>query len=339
MLWWLLSACVLSKVDNSTLTQVSPEVLAIPDVAMACAVGETTVPLMTAVDDEKLRRSIAFSLISAAMCSEVRVWDAELERRQAVYLAGQSEEPATWSAIATDAAARESRAHLEAAQRNLWVWEALETEYGTVGEDCPELDDEEQVLYLMGLASGSLAVLHDGAADHALDINQGVARQVERGAACLDSGALWGVPNALRASVWIAVPGAGPSGVDPWAQLESSAMLGDSQGVWLARALHAQAAGAAGNTAALDAAFTAHKLAMEQGGSPDHGLLNDYSHRMIRHESDRIWMSQTGHRTESGRFGTQPGAELEVDFDLDAFFGSDEPEPSAEPSPEEESTP
>lgn len=114
-------------------------------------------------------------------------------------------------------------------------------------------------------------------------------------------------------------------------------MLGDSQGVWLARALHAQAAGAAGNTAALDAAFTAHKQAMDQGGSPAHGLLNDYAHRMIRHESDRIWMSQTGHRTESGRFGSQPGAELEVDFDLDAFFGPDEPEAAPEPSTEESS--
>ena len=335
MLWLMLNACVLSRVDNSTLTQVSPQVLAISDVGMACAVGETTVPLMTAMDDEKLRRSIAFSLISAAMCSEIRVWDAELDRRQAVYLAGVSSEPATWSAVATDAAVRETRAHLEAAQRNLWVWEALETEYGTVGEQCPELKEEEQVLYLMGLASGSLAVLHDGAADHALDINQGVARQVERGAACLDSGALWGVPGALRASVWIAVPGAGPEGVDPWTQLEASAMLGDSQGVWLARALHAQAAGAAGNNEALDAAFTAHKLAMEGGGSTAHGLLNDYAHRMIRHESDRIWISQTGHRTESGRFGSQPGAELEVDFDLDAFFGPDTPETPAEPLMEE----
>lgn len=337
MLWLTLSACVLSRVDNSTLTQVSPEVLAISDVGMACAVGETTVPLMTAMDDEKLRRSIAFSLISAAMCSEIRVWDAELERRQAVYLAGISSEPATWSALATDAAARETRAHLEAAQRNLWVWEALEAEYGTVGEECPDLEEEEQVLYLMGLASGSLAVLHDGAADHALDINQGVARQVERGAACLDSGALWGVPGALRASVWIAVPGAGPEDVDPWVQLEASAMLGDSQGVWLARALHAQAAGAAGNSEALDAAITAHKVAMETGGSPEHGLLNDYSHRTIRHESDRIWMSQTGHRTESGRFGSQPGAELEVDFDLDAFFGPETPETPAEPLMEETS--
>jgi hypothetical protein len=337
MLWLTLSACVLSRVDNSTLTQVSPEVLAISDVGMACAVGETTVPLMTAMDDEKLRRSIAFSLISAAMCSEIRVWDAELERRQAVYLAGISSEPATWSALATDAAARETRAHLEAAQRNLWVWEALEAEYGTVGEECPELEEEEQVLYLMGLASGSLAVLHDGAADHALDINQGVARQVERGAACLDSGALWGVPGALRASVWIAVPGAGPEDVDPWVQLEASAMLGDSQGVWLARALHAQAAGAAGDSEALDAAITAHKVAMETGGSSEHGLLNDYSHRTIRHESDRIWMSQTGHRTESGRFGSQPGAELEVDFDLDAFFGPETPETPAEPLMEETS--
>lgn len=337
MLMLLLSACVLSRVDSSTLTQVSPEVLAISDVGMACAMGETTVPLMTAMGDEKLRRSIAFSLISAAMCSEIRVWDAELDRRQAVYLAGMSSEPATWSAVATDAAARETRAHLEAAQRNLWVWEALEAEYGTVGEECPELAEEEQVLYLMGLASGSLAVLHDGAADHALDINQGVARQVERGAACLDSGSLWGVPGAIRASVWIAVPGAGPEDVDPWVQLEASAMLGDSQGVWLSRALHAQAAGAAGNNDALTAAFTAHKLAMEGGGSADHGLLNDYSHRIIRHESDRIWMSETGHRTESGRFGTQPGAELEVDFDLDAFFGPDEPETPAEPLLEETS--
>ncbi|MED5373310.1 MAG: hypothetical protein VX899_19985 [Myxococcota bacterium] len=339
MLFWILSACIFHKADRMTLTQVSPAVLQTPDISMACTLGEASWALLPAIEDEKLRRSATFSGISAAMCSDIRTWELELERRQALYLASQSAEPEIWSTRASDIALREQRAHVEAARRHLRIFESLEAEYGPVGEACPDLADEEQLLYLMGLASGSLAVLHDGAADHALDVNQGIARAVERGAACLDSTALNGVPMALRASVWTAVPGAGPQDADPWTELETAALQGDSQGVWLARALQAQAANAAGNEDALNAAFAGHLTAMEAGGDPAYGLLNDYAHRMIRHESDRIWMDAAGTRTPSGRLGERPGAELDVDFDLDAFFGEDaapESAPAEDPTPSEE---
>lgn len=333
-MWFLLTGCLLSVVDKNTLTTTSPETMKLGDVEMACALGATMSPMTMTMDPVALRRTSAFSLISAAMCPELDAWEHELARMQATWMAANSDEPGTWGALAQDAAEQELRAHQVAAQRNLWVWERIVLEYGLPGEgECPDLAPEEEFLYLMGLASGSLAVLHDGKTDRTLGVSLKIPRQVERGAVCLDNDAWFGVPEALRAAVWVAVPGAGPEGVDAWAVLDQSATAGDAKGMFLSRSLQAQTAGAAGEDELLRDAIRAHEDAWRAGGDPDFALLNNYAHRIIRHESDRIWMDATGHRTPNGRLGTFPDDTDDLDFDLDAFFGV--PDPPDAPPPEE----
>ncbi|MCA9694234.1 MAG: hypothetical protein KC636_31905, partial [Myxococcales bacterium] len=307
--------CSVSKiVDRATVKTVTPGVLRVGDVGMACAVGETATPLSLAlgVGEDEPRRAAAVSFLSAGMCSELAAWEAELDRRQALYISGHGGDGALWSTLARDAHERERRLHQEAARRNALAYERVVAQYGapTADQTCPKkrLKEPDQLVFLLGLTAGLLAVLHDGAAERSMGVSLAIPRDVERGATCLDDQRYWRVPTALRAAVWTSVPGAAPSGQDPWAMLHEAAAHGERRGVWLARALEVQAAGAAGRDELLRAAIEEHARAAARGpGDPDLALLNSFAAGIIRHESDRIWMNATGHRTPLVALGTFPG--------------------------------
>ena len=41
-----------------------------------------------------------------------------------------------------------------------------------------------------------------------------------------------GIPTALRAAIWLSIPGSGPEGVDPLAKMEVAVKIGDEKGVF-----------------------------------------------------------------------------------------------------------
>lgn len=291
-------------VDRATLKHLSPGVIAGSDVAQACAVGSALSPVVLALGHGKParkqpRQAAAMTLIAAGMCAEQAVWEAELAGVQADYMLGKGVDGKVVAPLMTDALTRARRHHAEAARRNHAAFQALVGAFAapTPTQDCPaRLRPREELLYLLGLTAGLLAVIHDVQAQRVVGVSSEIPQQVARGAACLDDAKWWRLPTALRAAVWAAVPGSAPAGTDPWAALAEAAAAGEAQGVRLARALQAQVARDAGRDDLHRATIAAHRKARGPG-NPEVGLLNDYADRMVLHFSDRIWMQLRGHRT------------------------------------------
>lgn len=339
-----LSGCNIAKMaDKSTVRSMAPDILAVPDVGLGCATGAALAPVVGALpgaDKSPPHRSLVLTEMSAAMCAEPRAWEAEL--RGAV--AGQEGRAAS----AQDTFEAERRHHATAAHRYWRAWGHLDAAFGPLGQEgaeCPTLSDKdnEGLLFLLGLSSGLLALVHDGASGLQVGVPLDTPLAVSRAAACLDDDQWWGVPMALQATVWATVPGALPEGQDAVATLEASAAKGDAAGVRLARAFQVQTLSTIGEGDALQAAIAAHAAAEEADTRPDdpRGLLNAFATLLIQHESDRIWVSEVGHRTPAGKLGTFPVdpadvPELEgVDDLLDSLLPDEPAEDTAAPEVEE----
>lgn len=336
------SACA-GSIERMTLTKVAPGVLQIDDIGVVCGLGETLTAMLTTVLKRQPDKAVMLSVISAALCNEERVWEAELERRRATYLSTRAQDAAVWAQFAADAALHEAREHGLAARRHAEVWRLMEKTYELPESDssgeCPKLREREQMVYLLGMTSGLLAVLHDGAASHSEGVSYAVARSVARGVRCLDDERYWGVPSALEAAVYNAIPGSAPEGVDPWQMLEAAAARGERSGVWLSRALHALSTAAAGQP--VRPVIESHVAATRaQPDNSDVALLNEFAIRLIRHESDRLWIDQSGRRTPMAGLGQFPTPAAEagptqaeqesMDDLLDDALGGPEPSAGAE---------
>jgi hypothetical protein len=320
-----------------------PYTMASADLGMACEMGVSMGAFLMSFERVTAppRRAAIVTLVSAGMCAEAEAWEAELRQLRAVRDGRAAE--------AQDARIAEQRSHGQAATRFSAAWTQLESAFGRTGEGCPELDDDDELLYLLGLSAGMLAVLHDRAAGGLAQVPMDIPLRVSRAAACLDGSRWWGAPLALQAAVWALVPGALPESRDAWASLREAAELGDSQRVRLARAFQIQILDASGRDAELREALAAHAASTERTPSdPDWRLLDAYASRMILHVSDRLWTTERGHRTPLGAFGTfpqsaAPTAEDDALFDdllLDTFEPTRPHElPEPDPSPTEEEDP
>jgi hypothetical protein len=332
-----LSGCNIARiVDKSTLTTMAPQIMANPDVGLSCALGATTAPMLGALGKEGKRadKALVLTYMSAAMCSEPLAWDAEL-RRLGAARRGAGDETADLLEV-------ERRAHLEAASRYLAAWEHLETAFGPIGEGCPSLDNRknEDLLFLLGLSTGLLALVHDQGSGGLVGVSLDIPRKVERAAACLDDATWWGVPGALQAAIWVTVPGALPAGKDAFGALSQAAATGDAAGVRLARAFQIQSLATVGDEAGLKAAVAEHAASQARPGSnPDFALLNAYAGQLVRHESDKLWLKAAGQRTPSAKYGTFPQAPANAGADglddlLNQFLDAQNPAPAPEGAPE-----
>lgn len=276
-----------------------PEMMASDDVAMACEVGVSMGPFLMSfkrVTDDPNRAALV-TLLSAGMCAEDQAWEAELASMRALRQgAGEASQ---------DARIREQRAHTVAAKRFYAAYRRLEALWGPVGEQCPKLEEKDELTYLLGLSSGLLALVHDRQSGGQAGVPMSIPPAVARAAACLPEGSWWGAPEALRAAIWTSVPGAAPEGSDPWAILQDAAKKGDAAHVRLARAFLAQAAAGAGKTDLLKEAIVDQAAALAaHPADPDYALLDRYGTLIVLHESDKLWTRETGHRTPAGAFGT-----------------------------------
>lgn len=319
---------------------------------MACAMGETLSPVLFAIGKDKQkkqpRKSLTLTLISAAMCAEKQAWEADLQRRQMLFLTGKVEqgETARFAIRARDFIEQEKRAHVVAANRNYQAFQKITAAFQAPSDTqkCPtKLKEEEQLAYLLGMTAGLLAVLHDGKADNTNEVSLGIPLLVEQGVSCLDSQKWWRVPEAIQAVVWLSIPGALPAGKDPWKQLELAAVGGEAQGSWLARALQVVAAESAGKDAILiNAIRNFSKTHKQQKADANYALLNSYAYSMIQYYSDRIWMDQTGQRTPLGKLGQFPDDESKEESAseelLEGLVPEEDSPPAASQSPSTQST-
>ncbi|HEY3354909.1 MAG TPA: hypothetical protein VGQ83_16770 [Polyangia bacterium] len=300
---WLASGCSLhaqtGKVMSSyAVEHVTPYLMQSSDVSMVCQTGVAMGAFLMSferVTDPPDRAGLV-TLMAAGMCAESEAWEAELAQLRAVRdnRAGEAQ----------DARIREQRAHEVAAERYQAAYARLTRAFGAPGETCPKLEGRDELLYLLGLSSGLLAVFHDRAAGGSLGVPLSIPRAVAQAARCVDDARFWGVPRALQAAVWASVPGTVPDQTDPFAVLRESARRGQAEGVRLAGAFLVQTAAGAGKSDELRRAIKDHAESVKaKPAALAWRMLDRYATLMIEHESDKLWTGAKGHRTPTGSLG------------------------------------
>ncbi len=329
----LLAGCP-RAVDRYTLDKVVPQAGAMGDVDRACALGASLGHVLSSTGrgDQEPHLALIISETTAGFCAEGHAWEAELEAAR-LMMRGDD------LAAVQDARIREARAHRQAAQRFYASWQHLVARYGPVGDgECPSLEGDEGIIYLLGMYAGVNALLHDRAGDGGLGVPMDIPVAVARGTECVDDEQWWHAPWAMRAAAWAMVPGMAPEGIEPWAELERAAAASENTEVRLGRGLQALITANAGRSDELEHALGAHAAALD--AAPVDGpwaLLDEYSRLVSLHEADLIWTAATGHRCPE--LGQLPDAPVETAPTPDPFagddpFGAPAPDPSDAPDPE-----
>lgn len=331
----LLTGCVRGTVDRYTTQSVIPRALAVPDVDRACQVGAALGhPLagMTAAD-RPADRALIIADATAALCAEPVAREAELAAGIALFSATGPARVAT----VKDERERERRARELAALRFASAFARTERVFGPIGVDatCPRIREQDELTLLVGLVSGTLAMLHDKASGGAQGVPLDTLARVGRAASCLDDERWWHVPAALSATAWAVVPGSGPEGVDAWAALEQAARAGEGSGVRLGWALYAQISGNAGQDERT--ALAVHGFASSLASTPSdpaHALFDRYAFEVVRHQSDLLWVAAAGHRTQVfGELPTPAAEPAPTDVPPAGIEDPFAPDPFAEETP------
>ena len=289
-----LSGCSVQKMAGDavldyTKTEAIPYLMAQSDLTSACTMGQGLGPVVASLSRIELSpQEVGIgTMMASGMCAEMTQREAELEKMRALY--------ENRTAAAQDALIREKVGHQLAAARMYTAYENALRTYGDLSEGCRSYDSEtEELLSLLGIASGALALLHDFNSEKVVGIPLDVPVKIEKAARCFDDKKWWGMPTALRASIWLSIPGSGPEGVEPLAAMEEAARVGDSQGVGLARAMLAMMAT---NVGAEEVRCRALAEASLEGMKHEgYALLNAYAYQMMTHQSDMVWTRKQGYR-------------------------------------------
>lgn len=278
-----------------------PFVLETDDLAMGCAMSEATSPLLlsfgrvTTPPDQLA----VMMYLSGGACEEQRALEHELRYMRAIKEQRPDE--------AQDALIAQKRHLVNAAKRQFKAWKSLVKYYGEPGgESCPDLDEEfDQFIWLAGMLSGLQALNNEIQSTTAIGVPKNIAAKVERAASCLDDDVWWGVPMAMKATVWAMLPGAEPKGENAWERLETADKKGEKKRVRLPHVLHAMAAFTKGDTERVKNVIRKHAEAIKKRPSrPSHKMIDAMATYNLTALSDRMWTENTGHRTPIGGLGT-----------------------------------
>ncbi len=288
------------KVADYSQEYLIPHLMSTDDLEMSCATGASMGGVLTSfsrVTDSPDKIASA-TMLTAGICAELNAREYELESLRALK-EGRG-------GSAQDARIAEKRAHATAAKRYYKGAQHMIAAFGEMGGDkCPKFEDEDELIYLLGIFSAIQAVLHDRSADGAVGVPLDVPSKVARATHCLDNEKWWGVPKALEAAVWTSVPGTAPDGADPWKQHREASKIGEQKGVRLAHAIEAISAAGVGKTDVLRQVITDHANAIkDKPADAKWKLLDETATGYIWFMSDRLWTEAMGHRTPAGSLGT-----------------------------------
>ena len=267
------------------------------------------------------------------MCAQADAWREEIAQARAQ--ANLGDNPLARAAEVTDARIRGQRAHTLAAERFERSWRHLRSAYpGAAEGDCPKVKDKDEFVYVFGMVTGMMALLHDRAGGGHLKIGLDRPLQVARATRCMGDTEWWSLPLALRAGAWATVPGSAPEGTDPWDALQQAAETGATTGIRAAAAIRVLIAANAGRTDLVEQGIRAFPdAAPEGGGDKDWQLLDAYAVQVVLHQSDLLWTRSAGHRTET--LGVLPSDAAPTLPDGPDPFGSVDPfGPPPDPSPD-----
>jgi hypothetical protein len=291
-----------------------PYVMKTDDTEMGCAMSESMTPMLMSFSELTWSpdRLAATMYMQSGACAEAKAMEEGLTYLRAYKAQNIGE--------AKDSRIRQKRLFALAANRQYKGYKHLVAEFGEPGEICPDMDEDEEFFWLMGLVSGLQAVMSDVRSQGEVGVPKDIAMKSVRGSQCLDAQRWWGVPKAMQAAVWTMMPDNAPDGVDPWQELaDASEMAGDA-GVRLAQAVEVMIADGSGNEERLRDAIRRHAQSVKTTpSSKDYRMLDTVATKQVLAVSDRLWTEATGSRTPIGGLGMfwddQSPAEEALDID------------------------
>lgn len=295
--------CPSAVADQFTLGPLIDTATDVGDVRKVCAMGEGLAhPLVAIGHDAWGARVIAEGV--AASCDEKDAWEADLSALRARHL--WSAGPAQSTAI-EDATIVGRRAHGHAADRFERSFEALQHRWPASpvasGTTCPDAltnNRDEQFVWVFGLITGTLALLHDAGAGGVVGVPRNRLAVLARASVCVDDASWWYAPKAVRGAAAALVGDA-----EGWSMLASAANDGERSGVRVARAIQVLMAMNAGRTDIVADALAQHAASLDATPrDADWALLDAYAFEVSQQQSDLWWTENTGHRTPT--FGQAP---------------------------------
>ncbi|GGC58263.1 hypothetical protein GCM10011362_03320 [Marinobacter halophilus] len=290
--------------SNYAESEATPYVLQMSDTDMACALGEGTDPLIYSFSRVTSAPDNTGSLLMllAANCMEYRAWEAELD-----YLRAQYNDNIP---LAKDARETAKRLHAITAERRYLAYQralaAYDFDPAAETLECPFLfTDQDELTFLMGLLTGMQSIVNDASSGALAGVPRNIAPRTEQAAQCVDNEKWGGLPNAIRALVWLLLPDTRPEmSPDPWQVLENSAELGVKIGFRASHALQVVAAETFGRDDVLADAIAGFADAEDRIEVwADYRLVDEVARTMVQFSSDKHWTASYGHRTPSNFFG------------------------------------
>ena len=276
-----------------------PYVMKTDDTDMGCAMSEAMTPMLLSFSELTWSpdRLATTMYMQAGACAEAKANEEGLTYLRAYKAQNIAE--------AKDARIRQKRLFALAANRQYKGYKHLVSEFGEPGETCPDMDEDEEFFWMLGLVSGLQAVMSDVRGQGEVGVPKDIAMKSVRGSQCLDAKRWWGVPKAMQAAVWTMMPENAPEGVDPWQELVVASEMGGEAGVRLAQAMEVVVADGSGNQERLRDAIRRHAQSIKTTSpSKDYQMLDTVATQQILAVSDRLWTEATGSRTPIGGLGT-----------------------------------
>jgi len=281
-----------------TENNIVPPIMALDDVNMMCVSGTSLEPaiLATAAMGADATKMSVLLYAGSSICAEDEALEFELAYMRASR-AGKIED-------AQDARSAQKRWAAVAARRQYAAYQMFQEKYERdyrikLGEECPTMHtDLDKTIYLLGFMMGVEAITNDIASQGAVNVPKDIAAVAERGMKCLDNEQFWGVPMALRAAVWVLLPGAGEGKPDPFQTMKDSTRLGERKGVRLAHAVYALAAQATGKDDLIRDALRTYGNSIDQNMpvNPKYRLFDAMGGHLVMGIADRYWTDKTGKR-------------------------------------------
>lgn len=289
------------------------------DFDMACSMTGAMLPVLMSFTELRSAPNKNAVVMNTLMgnCAEVAAAEEVLSYTRALKEQNVS--------AAKDARIREKRGYETAAMRQLAAYQAMVSEFGEPGEQCPKLKEKDEIYWVLGSLSGLQAVLSDLRSQTVVGVPKDVAMKSVRGIQCVDNNKWWGLPQALQAALWLMMPDGIPAGTDIWDEMAAAEQTATESGVRLAHAISAIIADSTGHNEALRAAIRVHGSSLKtQARNPQYALIDLLATRHVQAISDRLWIEGTGARTPVGELGTfwdDPVESVMDDIDIDDLLG------------------
>lgn len=311
--------------DSVTLlseAHVVPYLLTTDDTTIGCAGSESTTNLIMAlgrVTEEPHELAVMLHLGSGG-CEQRRAFEKEMEYLK--YIRAQQPD------MAQDALFAQKIHHGKAAKRYYTAWKQLIlfNDGEEIGDGCPDHLDQtfDELVWLAGLLAGLSAMLQDTQSGVGIGVPKNIPKKVERAVGCLDNNKWFGIPMALKAAIWLLLPGAMPEGEDGWSRLEQADLIGEHAGVRVPHLLHVVAANAKGDMERVRKVIKRHAEHIEEHESnAQFRMFDTIATAGIQQISDRMWVEAMGHRTPVGQLGSfwdENAADDIESVDLDDLF-------------------